>query len=293
MKHKTRIYFDDFVNAVHNCDRRSQFCERRSQFSIVNVGATPRINAPQNDYGYWAAHALVKGQLHIFGGDSDNNKIARLDGCSFKELPARLNESRRKNHAAVSVENGQKSLVCFGSYGDIRKSCEIFDGSATAPTIAAEWTHRNGFLGLFKNQPATVGCYDVEHQKAETLSATGWTALPDFHLKTSSHSLVGLDNGAMLLLGGIDWGSGGDAQTGIWELKDDQWSRIGELDSPADSGSAIYVSRSVYMFEAQNSAIHRIDLDENEELEAVEQIGSQPGGYFFPVLLQTTNDFCT
>jgi hypothetical protein len=42
MKHKTRIYFDDFVNAVHNCDRRSQFCERRSQFSIVNVGATPR-----------------------------------------------------------------------------------------------------------------------------------------------------------------------------------------------------------------------------------------------------------
>jgi len=62
---------------------------------------------------------------------------------------------------------------------------------------------------------------------------------------------------------------------------------------PAESGTAIYVSRSVYMFEHANSAIHRIDLDENEELEAVEQIGSQPGQYFFPVLLQTTNDFCT
>ena len=43
MKHKTRIYCADFVNAVHNCDRRSQFCECRSQFSIVNVGATPRV----------------------------------------------------------------------------------------------------------------------------------------------------------------------------------------------------------------------------------------------------------
>jgi hypothetical protein len=43
MENKTRIYFDDFVNAVHNCDRRSQFCERRSQFSIVNVGANPRF----------------------------------------------------------------------------------------------------------------------------------------------------------------------------------------------------------------------------------------------------------
>ena len=43
-KHKTRINFYDFVNAVHNCERGSQFCERRSQFRIVNVAATPRNN---------------------------------------------------------------------------------------------------------------------------------------------------------------------------------------------------------------------------------------------------------
>jgi hypothetical protein len=49
-----------------------------------------------------------------------------------------------------------------------------------------------------------------------------------FFRKISQHSLVGLDNGAMLLLGGIDRGSSG-YQTGIWELKEDQWSRIGEL----------------------------------------------------------------
>jgi hypothetical protein len=53
----------------------------------------------------------------------------------------------------------------------------------------------------------------------------------DFYVfrRISQHSLVGLDNGAMLLLGGRDNGSGGAAQTGIWELKNDQWSRIGEL----------------------------------------------------------------
>ena len=49
-----------------------------------------------------------------------------------------------------------------------------------------------------------------------------------FFRKTSGHSLVGLDNGAMLLLGGFDWGSR-SFQTGIWELKE-EWSRIGELD---------------------------------------------------------------
>jgi hypothetical protein len=29
------------------------------------------INAPKNNYASYAAHALVKGELHIFGGDSD------------------------------------------------------------------------------------------------------------------------------------------------------------------------------------------------------------------------------
>ena len=45
------------------------------------------------------------------------------------------------------------------------------------------------------------------------------------------HSLVGLDNGAMLLLGGRK--DGATFQTGIWQLKEEQngaeWSRIGEL----------------------------------------------------------------
>jgi hypothetical protein len=127
-----------------------------------------------------------------------------------------------------------------------------------------------------------------------------------FFRRISGHSLVGLDNGAMLLLGGIDWGSG-SYQTGIWQLKREVWSRIGELSKvwniikknlilvfqPAYYGSAIYVSGSVYYFEYWNSAIHRLDLDNNEELEAVEEIRRQPKGYSIPVLFQADNDYCT
>ena len=62
---------------------------------------------------------------------------------------------------------------------------------------------------------------------------------------------------------------------------------------PAYGGSAIYVSRSVYYFEWYYKAIYRVDLDGNEELEAVEEIGSQQEHYFSPVLLQMNNDYCT
>jgi hypothetical protein len=49
-----------------------------------------------------------------------------------------------------------------------------------------------------------------------------------FFRKISGHSLVGLENKAMLLLGGFDWGSNSE-QTGIWELKEEEWRRIDEL----------------------------------------------------------------
>jgi hypothetical protein len=60
------------------------------------------------------------------------------------------------------------------------KLCEVYDGLSNVSTFAAEFTHRYGGLGLYKSQPATVG--GLKHQKAETLSSTGWTALPDHPL---------------------------------------------------------------------------------------------------------------
>ncbi|CBY10325.1 unnamed protein product [Oikopleura dioica] len=188
------------------------------------------INAPENNYAYYAAYALVNGKLHIFGGWYDDTKIARLDDCTFNELTVRLNEERRSGHTALSIEDGEKALICFGDSGDFLKTCEIFDGSTTVSTFASDSTHAYGGLGLYTNQPASVGCLDGRHQKAETLSATGWIPLPDHPKRISVHSLVGLENQSMLLIGGLDYGNDGYAlQSGIWQLKDENWNQIGEL----------------------------------------------------------------
>ncbi|CBY15726.1 unnamed protein product, partial [Oikopleura dioica] len=250
------------------------------------------INAPDNDYAYYAAYALVNGKLHIFGGSSDRTKIARLDDCSLNELTVRLNQERDDGHAALSIENGKKALICFGSSYDIRKTCEIFDGSTTVSSFASDSTHQYGGLGLYKNQPASVGCYDEEHQKAETLSATGWTALPNHPKRISSHSLVALENQSMLLIGGIDWGNRGVSQSGIWRLKDENWNQIGELLQADRSGSAIYIGRSIYYFGYGSKAIQRLDFNEKEELQNVAQIGNQPDYYYYPVLFQTVPNYC-
>ncbi|CBY40185.1 unnamed protein product [Oikopleura dioica] len=251
------------------------------------------INAPDNYYADEAAHALVNGKLHIFGGESDSKKIARLDDCTLNELTVRLNEEREYGQAALSIENGEKALICFGDSGDIRKTCEIFDGSTTVSTFAADSTHYCGGLGLYKNQPTSVGCRSVKHRKAETLSASGWTALPDHPKPISQHSLVALENQSMLLIGGRDWGNGGVSQSGIWQLKDENWYQIGKLLQADYSGSAIYIGRSIYYFGYESYAIQRLDFtEETEELQTVSQIGNQPGSFYLPVLFQTVSNYC-
>ncbi|CBY33464.1 unnamed protein product [Oikopleura dioica] len=251
------------------------------------VSAT--INAPENDYTGDAAHALVNGKLHIFGW-YDSTKIARLDDCTLNELTVRLNEERGSGHAALSIENGKKALICFGWNDDVLKTCEIFDGSTTASIFSADWTHFHGGLGLYKNQPASVGCNYEGHQKAETLSASGWNSLQDHPKRISAHSLVGLDNQSMLLIGGYDYGNG--VQSGIWQIKDENWNEIGELLQADNYGSAIYIGRSVYYFGYYSKAIERLDFNEAEEFQNVEQIGNQPGYYWLPVLFQTVSNYC-
>ncbi|CBY14807.1 unnamed protein product [Oikopleura dioica] len=248
------------------------------------------INAPDNYYAYRAAHALVNGKLHIFGGFTDYKKIARLDDCTLNELTVRLNEERKYGHEALSIENGKKALICFG-YNDYNlKTCEIFDGSTTVSTFASNWTHSYGGLGLYKNQAASVGCFSEEHQKAETLSASGWTSLPDHPKQISGYSLVGLENQSLLLIGGYDYRNG--AQSGIWQLKNENWNQIGELLQADEAGSAIYIGRSIYYFGYVSKAIERLDFNEAEDLQSVSKIGNQPSDFFIPVLFQTVSNYC-
>ncbi|CBY11692.1 unnamed protein product [Oikopleura dioica] len=249
-----------------------------------------KISAPSNDYTANAKHALVNGQVHIFGGTTDNRKIAKLNGCAFVELSARLNVDRDSGTEALSIQSGSQALICFNSAGS--KSCEIFDGSSAVTTFETTYTHRLGGLGFYQNQPATVGCYRSKHKKAETQTSTGWVALPDHPEALAGHSSIGLDDNSMILLGGTIYGPG--YQTGIWKIKENVWSRIGELIQSATYGSAFYTGRSIFFFNGGSSPYpnHRIDLTADEEIKEVVRIGNHASAYFYPVLLETENNRC-
>ncbi|CBY14925.1 unnamed protein product [Oikopleura dioica] len=290
---------DVFILVIGRTGKRGSVSESYLQSGDGSSQVSATIDAPYDEYTYYAAHALVNGKLHIFGGAEINfRKIARLDDCSLIELSAQLNREREAGHSALSINDGTQALICFGYGSDNfsvpNNSCEIFDSASPVMTFSSNSTHGYSGLGLYRDQPTTVGCWYEEHNKAETLSSSGWTALPDHPLRISTHALVGLENKSMLLLGGYDSANGRD-QAGIWQLQNDEWSLIGVLKDVC-FGSALYIGKHIYYFATNDNTrthpIHQIEMTSDEQIQSVEVIGYQPDRNYKPVLFQVSSNYC-
>merc|ERR1712037_395968 len=153
----------------------------------------------------------------------------------------------------------------------------------------------------YRDQPTSIGCLN-EHGKTETLTSSGWVGLPNHPLQICYHTLVGLEDKSMLLLGGearLDRDP--ETLTGIWQLKNDAWKRIGEFSKPVGAGSAIYIGEYIYFFVSvgtndywnpYTSPIQRIEMTDDEEIKKIEVIGNFTEYLGYPVLFQTSSDFC-
>ena len=87
-----------------------------------------------------------------------------------------------KGSAALTLDDGQKALICFDYVDDNR--CENFDGEFSTETFSSNYAHWGGALGFYQEKPTTVGSYRrYGGNKVETLGSSGWTSLPDIPMK--------------------------------------------------------------------------------------------------------------
>jgi len=259
--------------------------------------STVQISAPSNDYAYRTTSAVVKGKLHLFGGVTDKKKIARLDDCTFVELPYKLNFEGNNGHAALSISDNSEALICF----DIRfwNSCDVFTGSSVISTYSTRYSHRDGGLGFYNQLPITVGSfYSDGRRKVETLSSTGWTSLANSPMNYYGHQLIGLGNDLLMIAGrDIDGSEVIDAFiTAVWRLSDNNWSQEANLIQTVGFGSAIAIEKSIFIVgwggAYSGFFSQRIDVDENDEIAGIEQIGFLDRYDKYPPLFATSPDYC-
>ncbi|CAG5077711.1 Oidioi.mRNA.OKI2018_I69.PAR.g8794.t1.cds [Oikopleura dioica] len=253
-----------------------------------------------NNYAGYCPYAFVQGELYLFGGVRDKHRIMKLQDCSFNELSIRLiNGFTSDDGSAIQIENGQKAMVCFSATN--WRNCEIFDTSSSVTTHSTRFTHWSGSLGYYRGQPTTVGSYEPSgFQKVETYSFSGWQNLPDHPRNTYRHTLIGLESGAMLMLGGLDE-TIFTYSLEIWLLdtktqNDRYWRLIGSLKKFVSFGSALKIGDFIYLVIGYNSAngvypIERINIV-NDIIVDTEVIGGHDFRSFYPVIFETTADFC-
>lgn len=275
---------------------------------------SPTITAPEREYTRHSEFAVVNDIFHIFGGTQDSRKIAKLEGCGFVELPARLNFPLVEGGGSLAVNGGSEALLCWESDGEYYDgswpgtSCDVFDGTNSNPTFSATYKHYCGGLAYYQGQPTTVGgCDNAARNKVSTLTTSGWVTLTNANHPTGiwSHSIVGLDSGSLLLVGGYN----GDYVDEIWLLQNnggiDSWSQVGNLQKAVTWTSAIRVGESIYVIPGAGDAENpqqRIDMvgDQVSSCELLGDLGSffsitsRHGQFSYPVAFVVPSlDFCT
>lgn len=241
-----------------------------------------------------APSAVLQGKLHIFGGYSDRKKVARLDACSFVELPYKLNFDVSSGGAAVSISDNSEALICFDYANE--KFCDLFNGTSVVSTHSTTYSHSHGQLGFYNGQATTVGSYNSDgYRKTETKTTTGWQGLADHPRNNYGHQLVGLQNGDLLLLAGRDRDDNHAYVTNIWRLSNNLWTQEGNLQQKVAGGSAILHEESIYVFPGVDSdgvrAVQRIDLT-NNAITGIETIGNHDANIWWPALYVTNKDYC-
>ncbi|CAG5111124.1 Oidioi.mRNA.OKI2018_I69.chr2.g5458.t1.cds [Oikopleura dioica] len=257
-----------------------------------NSKVSATITAPADDYAKKAQHALIGNQLYIFGGDSEKRKIAALHECNFEEKSEKLLNDIDEASAALSIDGDSRVLLCFAS-GSNKNHCEIYDGTSSTSTTSSNYGHSYAKLGLYKNQPTTVGSHGSgDTRKVETLTEIGWSVIGDPPISNiRAHVLVGLESGNLLMLGGVRDGS--TNLDDIWLLSNDSWSRTGTLKSAVRAHSSLQINDSIFLFAGfgSNNTVQRVDID-GDEIKNSEIIGNHSADEAIPVLFQVSSGFC-
>ena len=155
-----------------------------------------------SEYAVGFKHALVKNQLHLFGGR--NNKVKQklkseeLESYRLRDLMD-VNSQNCLHSFIIRIrtilqfyqyQEAEKvkyvdyyfnkitflAIICFDD--DSERKCELFDGFTVSLTFPTTSPHQMGELALYNGRPTAIGG-GLAKAAVETLTNSGWIFLQD------------------------------------------------------------------------------------------------------------------
>ncbi|CBY12154.1 unnamed protein product [Oikopleura dioica] len=246
---------------------------------------------------------MLNGEIYIFGGSSNFNKIAQLQDCEFKELSIQL-QDRFDSVSGALITFSNRVYLCFFAWP--YNSCEEFDGEQTVKSnFTTNHAHCYGSLGVYNDQLLALGAGDWPGEgvrnKVEILKEETWIEIADFPLDIQLTSTITVAEG-MLVIGGWNQESGllrenpnsGGFYKQVYLLSDNVWSLVGNLNEPVSDATVIRVGEWIVTVagDSANNNVERFKWN-GREVENVETISKHENTILRPIAFETHKNFCT
>ncbi|CAG5103666.1 Oidioi.mRNA.OKI2018_I69.chr1.g878.t1.cds [Oikopleura dioica] len=232
-----------------------------------------------------SGHAVLNGEMFIFGGLQNPKKIGKIDECNFVDTGMKLiNDFLSNSGALVTVhEIHDETILCRGEI-----ECEGFDGVSSKPIASTKEKHFFSCMALYDSQPIIIA--GIASSSVEALAVTGWqteTKHPSGTIRGTT--CVSLDHGVLVIGGYVD-----SHQTKAYSYTDSKWSMIGEMKQKFYGGSMILFDDFFLVFAGIGGGSFAVERAEwnGEKITSSEVLFHHENGCYRPIVFETYPDHC-
>jgi len=243
---------------------------------------------------YKAGFSLLNGQIYVFGGVQDYQKIAIINECNIVETARKLNNAFDVEFGSLLTvpETTDKVVLCQG----YSKKCESFNGVESVTIADTRNAHNSACMGLNQGQATIIAGHDSTNGTVETFELSGWQFVaPHPAGNLGEHSCASIPNGIITIGGERDddiTDTDGNTKL-VYLYRNAQWSVVGAMKNHNEHATIITFSDFFIVFGGNDghTSVERVEWDGNN-VTSTEVINAHQSNCFNPIVFETAPDQC-
>ncbi|CAG5078114.1 Oidioi.mRNA.OKI2018_I69.PAR.g8904.t1.cds [Oikopleura dioica] len=247
------------------------------------------FSTPHANFLNYAGHAILNGEVFLFGGSQNRYKIGKISGCELIDTGKRLINSFGTDYGATVTipEVKDEVVICAGASS--ADKCEGFDGETSFSLSNLMVKHEFACMATYQTQAVIVAGGNTN--TVELLAVTGWQNEPVFPGGTVKRlSCVSVGDG-LITTGGYTEETSSHLKN-VYLFRDERWTVAGQLQNNFNYHSMLFHENYFIAFGGNDFyAVERAEWN-GEAVVSSETFFTHEGSQHRPIIFETTPDTC-
>jgi len=241
---------------------------------------------------YDSGFSIMNGEVYIFGGNQDPQKIAKINDCRIEDTGKKLIRNFYGNQGSlVTLKENSEKIILSNGYNDFK--CESFDGSGTVAIAETKSWHNFACMSINEQGRPTIiaGFNSGLSSSVEILETSGWQNAQSHPAgQISYHSCASIPNGIVTVGGYV---SETRYLKDVYLFRNGQWSIVGQMQNYQSFGTMIAYESFFVVFGGINgyNSVERAEWNGNN-VTSTEVINDHGGNCYNPIVFEAAPGQC-